>query len=388
MTPRAKMDKATALLLRDYAFWGSLVLNLKVVERTDLPFKTLATDGVHLMYNPDYVEAHDLTTLITDIAHETGHVMFLHPLRRGQRDPKMWNMAGDYVVNDFLTQSKFKLGSDYLYDPKYHGMDAEKIYDLLWKNPEQQPQQCGCGGLHDHPGEKRNGNGKPNQKSKPSKSNGGSPSTSQTEAAVRTALAQARAFAKVAGQLSLDIDRAVEEILNPRMKPEDILRQFLERSSADDYTWQVPSRHHQHLGLYLPSMSSESIPEIVFVIDTSGSIPQSTMAKCAGWISEATAALPIQKVHVVYCDAAVKRTDTYDRNDLPIGGLHPVGGGGTNFQPPFKWITDQGIEPKAVVYLTDLICNSYPEPPTYPVLWLVYGSGTRVPFGEVVRTDE
>ena len=50
MTPRAKIDKATALLLRDYAFWGSLVLNLKVVERTDLPFKTLATDGVHLMY--------------------------------------------------------------------------------------------------------------------------------------------------------------------------------------------------------------------------------------------------------------------------------------------------------------------------------------------------
>src|SRR3990167_7840778 len=85
MTPRAKIDKATALLLRDYAFWGSLVLNLKVVERTDLPFKTLATDGVHLMYDPDYVEAHDLTTLITGIAHETGHVMFLHSLRRDRK---------------------------------------------------------------------------------------------------------------------------------------------------------------------------------------------------------------------------------------------------------------------------------------------------------------
>ena len=65
-----------------------------------------------------------------------------------------------------------------------------------------------------------------------------------------------------------------------------------------------------------------------------------------------------------------------------------MGGGGTNFQPPFKWIADQGIEPKAVVYLTDLICSSYPEPPTYPVLWLVYGGMTQVPFGEVVRTDE
>jgi hypothetical protein len=34
--------------------------------------------------------------------------------------------------------------------------------------------------------------------------------------------------------------------------------------------------------------------------------------------------------------------------------------------------------------LTDLCCNSYPTPPSYPVLW-VTDSRRRAPFGETVK---
>ena len=389
MEPKAKMDKATSLLLRDQPFWGTLLLNLKVEERRDLPVKTLATDGVKLMYDPEYVANQGLSTLITDTAHEVGHVMFMHPLRRGQRDPKVWNMAGDYVVNDFLIQSGFKLGADYLYDPCYHGLDVERVYDLLWKNPETQPKNsCGCGGLHDHPG-KGGGEGK-NGKAGGStngskKGQQGNPSSGQTEGAIRTALAQARAFARNAGKLPMALDTAIENIINPRVSPEEVLRQFLERTSADDYTWQAPSRQHQHLGLYLPSMSSEAVAEIVFVVDTSGSMPISTLDKVAGWVSKATEALPIHRVHVVFHDATVAKTETYERSDLPIKTLHPTGGGGTDFRPPYNWVKDQGLTPKALIHLTDLYCESFPEPPEYPVIWVSTSGKTSAPFGEVIQ---
>lgn len=398
MTPRMKFDKACAILLRDYPFWGSLVLNLKIEEDPSIP--TMATDGIVIKYGPNYVAKQDLSTMITDIAHEGSHVGFLHPLRRGQRDPKLWNIAADYAINGYLKESGLILGPDYLYDPKYQGMDAEVIYNLLWQKPEQQPKdkngqsKCGCGGLHDHPGKQANGNGEQKKEGPKPKNGKGQvtkstqPSIGETEAKIRTALAQARAFAKSCGKLPASLDLTVEGILNPRMGLEDFLRQFLERCAMDDYTWEYPSRHHQHLGLYLPSMDSEQVSELVFVFDTSGSISSEVLNVFAAKMMKTIEMLPIEKLHVVYCDTKVQKTETYTKNNLPTR-LSAVGGGGTDFRPPFKWVEEQGITPKALIYLTDLCCSSYPEQPHYPVLWVAhgFGSGRKVPFGEVIPLD-
>src|SRR3990167_1256808 len=124
LKPNEKFMKAQSLLLRDFPFFGSILLNLKVEEVVGMP--TMATDGTKLMYGPEYVERQDLTIVITDQAHEAGHVVFMDPLRRGSRDPKVWNMATDYRINAHLRAAGFKLGDDYLYDPAYDGMDAEK----------------------------------------------------------------------------------------------------------------------------------------------------------------------------------------------------------------------------------------------------------------------
>ena len=52
--------------------------------------------------------------------------------------------------------------------------------------------------------------------------------------------------------------------------------------------------------------------------------------------------------------------------------------------PPFKWVEENGVEPKCLIYLTDLRCHSFPDAPDYPVLW-VTDSHKAVPFGETVR---
>jgi len=63
--------------------------------------------------------------------------------------------------------------------------------------------------------------------------------------------------------------------------------------------------------------------------------------------------------------------------------LCPNGGGGTDFVPPFKWVEENGIEPKCLIYLTDLCCDSFPPAPDSPVLWATE-SGRAAPFGETV----
>ena len=36
--------------------------------------------------------------LVFGFAHELGHIIFDHMTRRGDKEPQVWNMAGDYVA--------------------------------------------------------------------------------------------------------------------------------------------------------------------------------------------------------------------------------------------------------------------------------------------------
>jgi hypothetical protein len=63
--------------------------------------------------------------------------------------------------------------------------------------------------------------------------------------------------------------------------------------------------------------------------------------------------------------------------------LTPVGSGGTDFGPSFRWLEEKGIYPQTMVFLTDLWCMFPNDAPNYPVIWA--STDTRpVPFGQVV----
>ena len=452
MQAQMKFDRCATRLLMHFPFFGSLLMGLVVKETQAI--NTMATEGIHIFYNPQYVEGQKEEILCTDQAHECGHKAFLHHLRRGNRDPKLWMIACDYTINAFLKSSGLKLGDDYLYDEKYEGMDAEVIYDHLVQHPEEVPENAeGCGGLMDHPSvgkqkqQQPNGSNKkskPKQKSKsgeskpdkngkdeadgnggdekhadsegqgnpneggegddsddgegngnggeadgsdaPQSSAGASAATSGSESDVLMSVAQARAFAKGCGKMPGDLDRFVEELVNPKVSWEQLLQQFMERCIQDDFTWESPDRRFQYLDMYLPSTDSEGVGEFVIVVDTSGSIDQNVLNQFGSEINKITSILKINKLHVIYCDDAVQRVDVYSRSEMPIK-LEARGGGGTSFRPPFHYLEDEGIMPKGLIYLTDLICHEFPEAPQFPMVWAVYGSRNNAPFGEVVKIE-
>ena len=86
----------------------------------------------------------------------------------------------------------------------------------------------------------------------------------------------------------------------------------------------------------------------------------------------------------MYCDAAVSAHYPLSPDDTPIFKCH--GGGGTDFRPPFEMLEEKGIEPRCLIYLTDL-CGPHGDPPPYPVLWVCV-TDLVAPWGETVPIRE
>ena len=64
-----------------------------------LNIPTAGTDGKRYYWNPKFVLKQSKIGLRIICAHEACHALYMHPQRRGSRNPKLWNIAVDYIVN-------------------------------------------------------------------------------------------------------------------------------------------------------------------------------------------------------------------------------------------------------------------------------------------------
>jgi hypothetical protein len=193
---------------------------------------------------------------------------------------------------------------------------------------------------------------------------------------------QALCSAKACGREPGGVERRLEQARQSEHHWQAILRDFIEATNPSDYRWTLPNRRFVSSGLYLPSVERSGVGEMVIVVDTSGSIGTNELEQFAGEINAIVEEAQRESIRVIYCDAAVQAVEEFGPSE-PIK-LSPKSGGGTDFVPPFKWVEENGIEPKCLIYLTDFCCHSFPETPEYPVLW-VTDSPKTAPFGETLR---
>ena len=133
-----RIQKARTALLLDHPFFGSLLFRLKGRESRSIA--TMATDGVSLYYNPDFVATLNTATLAGVLAPEVMHPALHHHVRRSGRDPRRWNEACDYAINPLLLDDGLRLPEGILVDPRFRGMSAEQIYNLLYPGTEDAPR--------------------------------------------------------------------------------------------------------------------------------------------------------------------------------------------------------------------------------------------------------
>lgn len=129
MNAEMTIEKAKVALIMNEPFFATLALQKEYIA--DPSVGTASVNGRVIRYAPAFIESLSVDECATLLAHECLHPAFLHHLRRNGRDPQDWNKACDYAINGILRDSRFKLPSDALIDPKFDGKSAEDIYASL-----------------------------------------------------------------------------------------------------------------------------------------------------------------------------------------------------------------------------------------------------------------
>lgn len=357
----AQLTRARTGLVLDQPFYGMLALRLQLVETDKVP--TAAVDGKHIFYNPEFVAKQSPEETKTLLGHEVMHCVFEHIGRRGNRESRRWNQAGDFVINDILVDSGFTPIKNWLHNKAYAGMTTDHVYEMLPPNDGD-----GTGGAGDPLDDCQDG--------------------APDDAVLnnvdwKIATVQAAAAAKAMGKLPGKLARFVDELTSPKVDWRAMLQRFITETSKNDYSWTRPNKRFLAQGFVLPTLHSETMGEIVVAIDTSGSIDQATLNAFGSEIKAIVQATRPSKTIVIYCDSEINHVDEFGPNDDLQFKLH--GGGGTAFAPPFQHVAENNITPVCLVYLTDGY-GSFPSAPDYPVLWCCT-TDVVAPFGETVPIE-
>lgn len=436
------MTQARRALLLDSPFFGQLLLNQQTIA--DPEAKPVWTNGKQIGYCAEQFDSLPLVVRTGLLAKLCLHVAFEHHLRRANRDKELWQKACDYVVNPVVLDSGLQLpsGAVQYVGEEYAGLSAEEVYEMLRRNMEQQQKQSGSppnagGGQPQAAGGPGAAQAKPGaigqppgagQQQPPATQAAGGPANAPPSASgtaqqgtgaaqpapavaevrdlpgaqgggasaaekqqasndSKVAVEQALHNAKQQGFLPAGLERAMLEQLEPETDWKSALRQFMQQTSRDNMSWSRANRRYISRGLYLPAVHSERMGHIVVAVDTSGSIGQLQLAAFSGELNAIIEDTKPERITVIYCDAEVGHTDEFTAEDAPIE-LKPIGGGGTAFEPVFKFVEDNELLPICLVYLTDMYGSFPKEEPDYPVLWASTSHNIAAPFGEVIEIKE
>lgn len=361
-----RLAKARIKLVLDHPFYGVISMQLPVVWTEAVP--TAAVDGRKMYFNPEFVHGLTDPQLVFLIAHECMHLMLSHCTRRGNRDPKRWNIAGDYIGNEFLINDKigeFIPGG--LFDPSLTEnltLSTEQVYDKLPEGGDDEGDEPG-----DQPGPLDE------------VIDCDDPALEQE---VKVMISQAAQAAEMAGKLSDGQKRLVGELVHPKVPWRDVLRDFPVRCRTVDRTFARPNRRHGNNVFILPSVDGQVMGEMAVFVDCSGSINDKILNDFAAEIRAIHEQMRPEKLHVVYFDTEVLHHDEFDPDDDV--SITPHGGGGTMFSPMFKYMAEQDAALTCAVVLTDLQCSDFGPAPDYPVLW-VSTDATAAPWGQVVKVS-
>lgn len=390
MPARDKLVKSRVSMLLKYPFWGPLATRLKLEEVEWC--NTIATDGRTFYYNADFISKLSDGEMIFGFAHELGHIIFEHMTRRGDRVPAVWNMAGDYIINNMLIREG--VGTrittvQILEDRKYEGMTANEVYDELMKNAVKiqmtLDDHLDMDGEGDSDGDS-DGEGEPGDKD-----GKGKPKFKKLSEEERKALRDEWREAVIqsaknagAGNVPGDVNRIIKDITAPVMDLKDLLRIQFSGSVKSDYTWMRPNRKAWHTGAIMPGQLPGEELDIVVALDASGSIDDRMLMDFLGMVQGSLDQFTSYKVRVITFSTYVSAEDTFTGDDGRGMGEYQIGGsGGTDFGCVWQWMKENEVQPHQLVMFTDgYPYGTWGDPDYCDTLFVIHGSDTiTAPFG-------
>lgn len=363
------------LLLR-HPFFGNMATRLKIVDGSDW-CPTAATDGRHLYYNRDFFEKLNNKQVEFVVAHEILHNVFEHMMRVEGRDRLIWNAAADYSVNGQLIRDRIgEVPSDIkiFHDQIHYGKSTEQVYDEIFEKYDQESLAALGQLLDEHIDWEKDGNGKRPSYSKEE--------LKQIRDEIKEATIQA-AQAAGAGNVPASVARMIKDLTEPKMNWREILRQQIQSTIKNDYTFMRPSRKAWHMSAILPGTQFDETIDICCSIDMSGSISEE-MGK--DFISEVKGIMEEYKDYKIklWCfDTKVYNEADFDGYNDDIMAYEIMGGGGTDFMCNWEYMKQHDINPKKFIMFTDgYPWDSWGDPDYCDTVFIIHGNDSIVPpFG-------
>jgi predicted metal-dependent peptidase len=431
-----------------HPFYAGMLLRSKVTFDTRV--KTAGVDAKNRMYiNPNFFAPLCKDEQLFLIMHEAWHIIGCHAARRFNRDPRGWNIAADWWINESLIAEglgkfiecglRFDGAKDKSVDELY------RIWEAMQKQPEppqppqppqpedededdeddNEPTDDGDTPDDEPEGEDEGGDqpcddgddgkggnnpsdtpadGEPDDTTsgtgdEPTDEEGygdewvpcddGEPDEAQRRdivIATEIAVLQAAKAAEARGLLPASIKKLVSQIKESRLAWYDRLEPYFYDRTNTESSWM---RKNRRFDVYLPSnKAGYALGEIVVQIDVSGSITQQAIDSFNGHVTRILQDCPPRLLHVLYTDTSVIKHETYEAEEIDDFKVEYVSGGGTWMESGFVFCKDNEIEPDLFITLTDGWDEyNVDNAPDYPTVWLMTERKTPAPYGDTIFTD-
>lgn len=133
-------------MLAKYPRFGSEIAVANIEFKDNLKYHTAATDGKNIYVDPNYFASLSENDRLFTIAHEIMHIKFMHMYRLKdksgvKRDPELWNIATDAIINANLERDGFTIKEGYVNMPEALDYSAEEFYQKLLQEKEKKEQK-------------------------------------------------------------------------------------------------------------------------------------------------------------------------------------------------------------------------------------------------------
>ena len=391
------------LLLR-HPFFGNMATRLRILAADDwLP--TAAVDGRNLYFNTQFFNAMNNKEIEFVVAHEILHMVFDHLGRRDDRNPMLYNIAADYIVNNTLVRDRIGTTPsivDCFQDFKYEGWTSEEVYDELFKEAEKNGEEFlkqlgemldehldddGEGSEEGEEGQDGKGNNVSKSRPKYSKEE-----IKQIKDEIKESMINASQAAG-AGNVPAGVQRMIKELTEPKMNWREILRQQIQSTIKSDYTFSRPNRKGWHTGAVLPGMNFAETIDICIALDMSGSIGNSQAQDFLGEVKGIMDEYKDYNIKIWCFDTEVYNEDDFTADDgRDLTEYEIRGGGGTDFMSNWRYMRDNDIQPKKFLMFTDgYAWDSWGEDDYCDTVFVIHShhdKNLQAPFGMTAHYEE
>ncbi|MFC4057624.1 hypothetical protein ACFOWE_04925 [Planomonospora corallina] len=329
-------DRALGWFVSSYPLLGALAAGMRIVADADLArdrqisIAAVSAEAAEIYVNP-------LVSLSAEewrfvLAHEMLHAALRHGERVGGRDPYLWNVAADYVINGWLVEMGVgEMPEGLLFDRSLAGLSAEAVYDRIAVDLRRLRKLAtlrgrGLGDVLDRP-----------------LPHPGAPGRHvDLDDYYRNALSTGLAYHHGSGRglLPAGLEQEIRALDQPPLPWDAALARWFDehvpsverrRSYARASRRQAASPGIPRPGWVRPEELLRR-PTFGVVLDTSGSMDTRLLGKALGAVASYAAARDVPRARVVFCDAAA-----YDAGYLPVEEIarrvRVRGRGGTVLQP-------------------------------------------------------